>query len=96
MSYHAHYETELDLPPKGGLDAPEIEEPADQAQQPAQAEPVPPIPEEPDFWRISGDYLIRYHNTPRKTLYVPGENFPIPLAYIDNTNLDGRHQEIDD
>ena len=32
----------------------------------------PPVPD-PDFWRIAGDSLHRYHQTPTTKLFVPEE-----------------------
>ena len=45
-----------------------------------QPEPSP----DPDFWRISGDSLVRYHQQARKKLFVPEEgDCPSPLKYIE-------------
>ena len=40
-------------------------------------------PENEDYWAFSGWYLYRIHQTPRRTLYFPGEDCPIPLKYLD-------------
>jgi len=44
----------------------------------------PDIVAEADTWIMSGDTVIRKHDTPRTTLFVPQEaDCPIPLKYID-------------
>ena len=57
---------------------------------------------DPDFWRISGDFVYRYHNTPRKCMFVPVEgDCPVPLRFLDvdrytSTNIDGIESTIRD
>ena len=47
-----------------------------------------------DYWKVTSDVVIRYHDTPRTHLYTPDkDDFPIPLDFIDvmrstYTNLD--------
>ena len=41
-----------------------------------------------DFWSMSGNFIYRRHVEPRVTLYSPREeSFPIPLKYIDVSEL---------
>ena len=67
------------------------------ADTPEREEPKQVI-HEPDTWHIVGESLVRKHNTPRKTLYVPTpEEMPIPLKYIDvfrftNTDLPSKSE----
>ena len=56
-----------------------------------------------DFWSMSGNFMYRHHVEPRVKLFSPrGEQFPIPLKYIDvsrttQTNLDVKQEKrIDD
>ena len=41
-----------------------------------------------DFWSMSGSFIYRHHVEPRVKLYSPREeSFPIPLKYIDVSEL---------
>ena len=41
-----------------------------------------------DFWSMSGNFIYRHHVEPRVKLYSPREeSFPIPLKYIDVSEL---------
>ena len=57
---------------------------------------------DPDFWRISGDFVYRYHQVPRKCSFVPIEGeCPVPLRFLDvdrytSTKIDGIQSTIKD
>ena len=38
-----------------------------------------------DFWNIMRDYMYRNHVAPRKKLYAPKDDFPIPLNHVQRT-----------
>ena len=51
-------------------------------------EPTDDAEAQKDFWSIHGDFIYRHHMEPRVQLCVPNEEtFPVPLKYIDVTNL---------
>ena len=74
------------------------QETADEPKEGGQAEGdlVPPA-EQQDYWKLTRDLLIRYHVTPRTSLYVPtDEDCPLPVKYLDvmrTTVTDMENQE---
>ena len=51
-----------------------------------------------DLWSMSGSFIYRHHVEPRVKLYSPREeSVPIPLKYVDHTNLVVKQEKrIDD
>ena len=59
--------------------------------------PSPDVEARQDVTSILGDYLYRTHVAPRTKLFVPKDDLPIPMNYIDvqrraKTNLDVLHE----
>ena len=46
-------------------------------------DPDPDVEARQHFWSILGNYIFRNHVASRTKLYVPKDDFPIPLNYID-------------
>ena len=46
-------------------------------------DPSPNVEARQDFWSIMGDDVYRNHVAPGTKLYVPTDDFPVPLNHID-------------